>query len=93
MIYKSGDIYSGTGFWWDEDDNEYAFTTTWEFHYNWPDQPDEWVLTDVEFEDCSVLLTEQQSNEVHLMCRNGGTIWCAMERHGFPSDATEVSYY
>lgn len=92
MIYKSGDVYSGTGFWWDEDDNEYGFTTTWEFHRNMPDQPDEWVLIEVEFEDCSVMLSNAQYQEVHDMCREGGLIWNTMERYGVPSDAREVSW-
>ena len=92
MLTKGGDIYSGTGYWWDEDDNEYIFTTTWEFHYNWPDQPDEWVLIDVELEDSQVLLTNAQYEEVHAMCRKGGYLWNEMERDGFPEDAQEVSW-
>lgn len=91
-MYRDGDVYRGTGFWWDEDDNEYAFSTTWQFEANYPDAPDCWNLIDVEFEDCSILLNNLQYEEVHMMCRNGGHIWQCMERYGLPADATEVDY-
>lgn len=92
-VFKSGQQYYGTHHWWDSWDNEFEFCVTWEFEQNYPDMPDYWHLIDVELENYKSSTSESLLQDVEQMSRNGGSIWCDIEREG-PSMAElqEVSY-
>ena len=86
MMFKDGQSYYGTHYWWDADDNEYTLCATWRFEKGY-DMPDLWHLEAVEVEQYN----GQYDVLVHDIER-GDNIWCDIEREGCPIDAEEVDY-
>ena len=92
-MFKNGEQYYGTHYWWDSEDNEFEFCATWEFEKNYPEMPDYWHLIDVELENYKSSTRESLLQDVEQMSRNGGSIWCDIERDGpYFEELQEVSY-
>lgn len=85
-IFKDGQSYYGTHYWWDVDDNEYILCATWKFEKGY-DMPDMWHLEDLEVEQYD---GRYISNS--FSCHKGTNVWRDIEREGCPMDAEEVDY-
>lgn len=92
-MFKNGEQYYGTHYWWDSDDNEFEFCATWEFEKNYPEMSDYWHLIDVTLEGYKSSTPETILQDVEQMSHNGGSIWCDIEREGpMMAELQEVSY-
>lgn len=83
-MYKDGQEYFGTHWWWDSDDNEYIVCATWKFEKNYPDMPDLWHLQHVE--------VEQYNGKYSVLCRDidyNDPIWVSVEEEGPPMKIDE----
>jgi len=92
-MFTDGQEYTCTHWWYDSDDNDYEITAIWKFERGY-DIPDSWHLQDVEFDPvASRILANNHADEILSGCRNGGSVWCDIERQG-PDEIglTEVDY-
>ncbi len=92
-MFKNGEQYYGTHYWWDSEDNEFEFCATWEFEKNYPEMPDYWHLIDVTLEGYKSSTRESLLQDIQQMIRNGGSIWCDIEREGPTIAELEEVYY
>ena len=92
-MFKNGEQYYCTHYWWDSECNEFEFCAMWEFEKNYPEMPDYWHLQSVELEDYSQSLPQGFIEEVKWMCGTDREIWRYVEREGpMMAELQEVSY-
>ena len=93
-IYRDGQEYLSTHYWWDEDENDYELIATWQYEDNGSSMPSYWHLIEVELDYFSDTLPNHIVEMIKEGCQNGGNIWCDIEREGVQLDTLkEVSYY
>ena len=84
-IYKDGQEYLSTHYWWDEDENDYELIATWQYEDNGSSMPSYWHLIEVELDYFLDTLPNHIVEIIRDGCQNGGNIWCDLSLIHIPS--------